>query len=124
MATNANWTVIFEDKKIIKNYAEGASEGVGYVIADNSFWSQSKFSNIWAIQHGTSVTSDEVEYRDETAHSSFADANIGAIEDFTGKWDVAHLAQLQSDWDANNVDGETSEEKISRLGAKPTSYSS
>ena len=30
MATNANWTVVFEDKCIIKNYAEGASEGVAY----------------------------------------------------------------------------------------------
>ena len=25
MATNANWTIIFEDKAIIKNFAEGAS---------------------------------------------------------------------------------------------------
>ena len=32
MATNANWTVVFEDKCIIKNHAEGASGGVGYVI--------------------------------------------------------------------------------------------
>jgi len=135
MATNANWTVIFEDKMIIKNYAEGASKGVGYIISDDSFWAQGKFSNIWAIQHGTSVTSDEVEYRDETAHSSFADANIGAIEDFTGKWDVAHLAQLQSDWDENTLSiedpegsetfrDETESEKIARLGARPTSYSS
>ena len=29
MATNANWTIVFEDKKVIKNYAEGANEGVG-----------------------------------------------------------------------------------------------
>ena len=46
MATNANWTIVFEDKCIIKNHAEGASEGIGYVIDDDSFWSQSKFSNI------------------------------------------------------------------------------
>ena len=121
MATNANWTVIFEDKKIIKQSGDGAGE---YIIDDDTFWGQSKFSNIWAIQHGTSVTLDEVEYRDGTSHSSFADANIGAIGDFTDKWDTAHLVQLQSDWDANNVEGETSEEKISRLGVRPTSYSS
>ena len=36
----------------------------------------------------------------------------------------AHLAQLQSDWDNDNLDGETSAEKIARLGARPTSYSS
>ena len=29
---------------IIKNHAEGASEGIGYVINDDSFWSDSKFS--------------------------------------------------------------------------------
>ena len=40
------------------------------------------------------------------------------------------LVQLQADWDSDNLyneDGtsaETSEEKISRLGARPTSYSS
>ena len=132
MATNANWTVVFEDKVIIKNHAEGASEGIGYPISDDSFWSDSKFSNIWAIQYGNSITSDEVEYRDSTPHSSFADANIGDINQFSSKWDSAHLAKLQSDWDNNNSgtgegDGfvlETEAEKITRLGARPTSYSS
>ena len=124
MATNAKWTVVFEDKCIIKNYAEGASEGIGYVISDDSFWSDSKFSNIWAIQHGNSTTSDEVEYRDSTPHSSFADANIGDISQFSSKWDSVHLAKLQADWDNNNVENETDAEKITRLGARPTSYSS
>jgi hypothetical protein len=134
MATNANWTIVFEDKVVIKNYAEGANEGVGYKIDDDALWSDSKFSNIWAIQHGTSVTSDEVEYRDETPHSSFADANIGDISQFSSKWDSVHLAKLQSDWDNNNGDTidsegnathiETESEKITRLGARPTSYSS
>ena len=134
MATNANWTIVFEDKTVIKNYAEGASEGVAYIISDDSFWGQDKFSNIWAIQYGTSITSDEVEYRDTTPHSSFADANIGDISQFSNKWDSAHLAQLQTDWVNNNGDTyddsgnvthtETEEEKIARLGARPTSYSS
>jgi hypothetical protein len=122
MATNAKWTVVFEDKIIIKNYAEGASKGIGYVINDDSFWSDSKFSNIWAIQHGSSNSSDEVEYRDSTPHSSFADANIGDISQFSSKWDSVHLIELQSGWDNDNVDGETDAEKITRLGARPTSY--
>ena len=122
MATNANWTIVFEDKMIIKQSGDAA--GTGYNISDDSFWSDSKFSNIWAIQHGNSTTSDEVEYRDSTPHSSFADANIGDINQFTNKWDSAHLAQLQSDWDGDNVEGETEAEKITRLGARPTSYSS
>ena len=126
MATNANWTIIFDDKSILKNYNEGAEIGgaVGYKINNDSFWSDSKFSNIWAIQHGNSITSDEVEYRDSTPHSSFADANIGDINQFSSKWDSAHLAKLQSDWDNDSVDGETDAEKITRLGARPTSYSS
>jgi hypothetical protein len=130
MSTNANWTIIFEDKTIIKNYEEGSSEGVGYIISDDSFWSDSKFSNIWAIQYGTLITSDEVEYRDETPHTSFSDANIGNINQFSSKWDSAHLAKLQSDWDNNNeqvedlgtLRDETPDEKLTRLGARPTSY--
>ena len=130
MATNANWTIVFDDKLVIKNYAEGADEGIGYTISDDSFWSDSKFSNIWAVQYGNSITSDEVEYRDSTPHSSFVDANIGDINQFTNKWDSAHLTQLHTNWDNDNVvdeDGnstETEAEKITRLGARPISYSS
>jgi hypothetical protein len=130
MASKGNWTVVFEDKMIIKNYAEGASEGIGYEIDNDAFWNDSKFLNIWAIQYGTSVSTDEVEYRDSTPHSSFVDANIGDISQFSSKWDSAHLAQLQVDWDSDNlvnengVSTETEAEKIARLGARPTSYSS
>jgi len=121
MATNATWTVIFEDKKVIKR--TGSDQG-SYEINDDTFWSQSKYSNIWAIQYGTSVTSDEVEYRDTTPHSSFSDANLGDFQDFIDKWDAAHLAKIQSNWDNDNAEGETEAEKIARLGARPTSYSS
>ena len=122
MATNSNWTVVFDDKLIIKQ--KGDAAGTGYTITDDAFWSQSKFSNIWAIQHGASVSTDEVEYRDNTPHSTYADANLGDFNDFINKWDSAHLSKLQSDWDNNNIEGETSEQKITRLGARPTSYSS
>jgi|TARA_R100000781_G_C4061814_1_gene121283 hypothetical protein len=115
MATNANWTVICEDKKIIKNSGDGA--GTDYVIDDNTFWSQSKFSNIWAIQHGTTPSSDEVEHRDSTPHSAYDEGTLGSFQDFIDKWDAAHLAKLQADWDAD-----TREE--SEKGARPTSYSS
>ena len=127
MATNAKWTVVMDDKMIIKNYDEGASpnNGVSYIIDDNNFWGQAKFSNIWAIQYGTSVASDTVEYRDETPHSTWEDANLGDIQDFITKWDTAHLAQLQADWDADEgPEGETEADKIARLGARPTSYTS
>jgi hypothetical protein len=128
MATNANWTIVFEDKLIIKQSGDGA--GTSYKINDDTFWNQSKFSNIWAIQSGTSNSSDEVEHRDETPHCSYSDANLGNISQFSDKWDTAHLAKLQSDWDNNNAvdeegnSTETEAEKIARLGARPTSYSS
>ena len=32
------------------------------------------------------------------------------------------IEDAQDEWDANNVDGETSAEKIARLGAKPVKY--
>jgi hypothetical protein len=130
MASKGSWTIVFEDKMIIKNYAEGITEGIGYIISDDAFWNDSKFSNIWAIQYGNSIVSDEVEYRDQTSHSSYAEANLGDISQFSNRWDSAHLTQLQSNWDNDNAvdeDGnstETEAEKISRLGARPTSYSS
>ena len=132
MATNANWTIVFDDKCVIKSYAEGASKGVGYVISDDSFWSDSKFSNIWAIQYGTSISTDEVEYKDETQHTTYATANLGDISQFSSRWDSAHLTRLQADWDndnngtgeGDNFVSETEAEKIARLGARPTSYSS
>ena len=122
MATNATWTVVLEDKMIIKQSGDAA--GTSYVISDNDFWGLAKWNNIWAIQYGTSNPSDTVEYRDGTPHSTWEDANLGDFQDFITRWDSAHLAQLQSDWDNDNVDGESESDKIARLGARPTSYSS
>tara|TARA_R100000664_G_scaffold30024_1_gene42263 strand:+ start:461 stop:829 length:369 start_codon:yes stop_codon:yes gene_type:complete len=122
MATNAAWTVVMDDKKVIKQSGDAA--GTAYKINDNDFWGLAKYSNIWAIQYGTSNPSDTVEYRDETSHSTWEDANLGDFQDFINKWDAAHLAQLQADWDADTIEGESEADKISRLGARPTSYTS
>jgi|TARA_R100001509_G_scaffold86275_1_gene49162 hypothetical protein len=125
MATNATWTVIFDDKIIINQSVLNADGfGTAYKIVDNDFWGLAKWNNIWAIQYGTSNPSDTVEYRDSTPHSTWEDANLGDFQDFITKWDTAHLAQLQSDWDDDNVDGESEADKIARLGERPTSYSS
>ena len=128
MATNATWTVVFEDKLVIKQSGDGA--GNGYKIDDNDFWGLAKFSNIWAIQYGTGNVNDQVEYRDETPHSSWDNANLGDFSDFINRWDAAHLSKLQEDWDNDNVvdaegnSTETESDKLARLGARPTSYSS
>ena len=137
MASGGSWTVVFEDKLIIKSSGEfNGSNAQGYPINDDDFWNQSKFSNIWAIQYGTSVPSDAVEYRDETPHSTWEDANLGDFQEFITRWDAAHLVALQGAWDTNHKYGEhvppalppilpeTEEEKIARIGPRPTSYSS
>ena len=89
MATNATWTVVFDDKMIINH-----SEGIGYkILNDDAFWNQSKFSNIWAIQYGTSNSSDEVEHRDGTPHCSYAEADLGDFQEFIDRWNTEHAAQ-------------------------------
>ena len=129
MATNATWTVIFEDKTVIKQSGDGAG---AYTINDDSFWNQAKFSNIWAIQYQTAVATDQVEYRDTTPHSTYDESILGSFDDFITKWDASHLTQLQAEWDNNNATedeagnpiSETEAEKIARIGPRPTSYSS
>ena len=134
MATNAQWTVVFDDKKIINQ-----NLGIAYNIDnDDTFWNDVKWSNIWAIQYkdDNHDYNDTVEYRDETPHATWTNANLGDFRtQFVDKWDSQHLASLQSDWDNNNqqvedtdnlgtLRDETEAEKITRLGARPTSYSS
>ena len=112
-----NWTIIFEDKKVIKNNAEGALEGIGYVVSDDSFWNDSKFSNIWAIQYTADDDTDQVEYRDTTPNSTYDSSALGGIQQFIDKWDAEHLNLLQEEWDSDSRDE-------SEKGPRPTSYSS
>jgi hypothetical protein len=133
MATNAKWTVVFDDRVIIKQ--TGDDEGP-YIINDDSFWNDPKWSNIWAIQYKDDdhEYNDTIEYRDTTPHATWTAANLGSFEDqFISRWEAAHLARLQSDWDNNDgntydengniTHEETQAEKIARLGARPTTYS-
>ena len=135
MATNAKWTVVFEDKIIIKQ--TGSDQG-GYRINDDAFWNDPKWSNIWAIQYKDDdhEYNDTIEYRDETPHATWTAANLGDFStQFISRWEAAHLANLQSDWDNNDgntyddtdemniIHEETEAEKIARLGPRPTSYS-
>ncbi len=119
MATNAQWTVVFDDKLVIKQSGDASGP---YKINDDSFWSDSKWSNIWAIQYKADDHdyNDSVEYRDETPHATWTAADLGDFQtQFIDRWDAAHLANLQSDWDNNNVEGETSQQKIERIGDRP-----
>ena len=135
MATNANWTVVFDDKMIIK---QSGTDAGPYKINNDTFWSDPKWSNIWAIQFKDDNLdyNDTVEYRDETPHASWNLSGLGDFQNqFISKWEAAHLAKLQSDWDnsdgntyddtdeMNIIHKETESEKITRLGPRPTSYS-
>ena len=49
MAAKGKWAIIFDDKKIIKNYDEGADVGIGYkILDDDAFWNDAKLIN----EHG------------------------------------------------------------------------
>ena len=43
MATNAQWTVVFDDKLVIKQTGDAA--GTSYNINDNTFWSQAELGS-------------------------------------------------------------------------------
>ena len=120
---HGNWTVVIDDKKIGKK--TGLEAGTFYEITDDSFWNDSKWSNIWAIQFtDDNQDNDQVEYRDTTPHSSY-DANIlGDFSQFITRWDSAHLVKLQKEWDEYIVDDGTTETKIQTIGSRPTTYSS
>ena len=110
-------------KQLLK---KGTDEG-SYVIDDDAFWNDSKWSNIWAIQYKNDNHdyNDSVEYRDETPHATWNAAGLGDFNSqFISRWDAAHLAKIQSNWDNDNAEDETEAEKIARLGERPTSYSS
>jgi hypothetical protein len=131
------WTIVVDDKRIIKQYGDGI--GIGYEILDNNFWSNLN-SNIFAIQYTGDVNdSDQVEYRDETKHSIFS----GDIKIFSDKWDEQYLLNLQNIWDNNYIyeeiphpkstlenprpnilviKQETIEQKTTRLGPRPSIY--
>ena len=138
MATNSDWTVVFEDR-VILNHSVKTDEGhsIGYKIDDDAFWSNSKWSNIWAIQYkdDNHDYNDTVEHRDDTKHKTWTEANLGDFRSqFVSKWDAAHLESLQLEWDRDiiytyNEDGsvdttESEADQIARKGARPTSYSS
>jgi len=137
MSKHGLWTVIPVDKKIIKKTEDFSPTNPGVVtIDDNSFWSS--YSNINAIQFtDDDVDNDQVEHLDGTPHSSYDADVLGDFRTtFINRFDAQYLADLQSAWDNNNVldvadesaEGgfrqETEAEKITRLGARPTSYTS
>ena len=127
---HGSWTVIFPDNMIIKRTGEfTTSTAKGYECGDTLFWNQQKFSGLHAIQFtDDGLDNDQVEYADDRPNAAYDASVLGDFQQFIDHWDSKHLSVLQEDWDNNNInnDGvaETAEEKIARLGARPTSYTS
>lgn len=126
MAKHGTWTVVFPDKLILKKTEDfSITNPQAEVINDDAFWSQSKFNGIHAIQF-TNDGEDNDQVETSNGNIAYDSATLGSFQQFVDKFDAAHLATLQSNWDNDNPEygTETEEEKIARLGARPTSYTS
>jgi hypothetical protein len=43
MASKGTWSVIFDDKVVVKKTGDMEAEPMGHYIDDDAFWSQAKF---------------------------------------------------------------------------------
>ena len=95
----------------IFNYCVATNTGKGFITHDDSrrFWISGYPRNVW-------VCTDCVESRHWVARNS------GSSKTKTEAQAVVKgvVDDLKDAWDADNVDGESADEKIARLGAKPT----
>lgn len=132
MSKHGTWTVVFGDQMVIKRTGEFDRQTArGYHCGGTDFWFQPKFSNVHAIQFtDDNLDNDQVEFKDHSPNGIYDASLYGDFQQFIDLWDAAHLSALQGQWDNNNiVDAqgiamETEEEKITRLGPRPTTYTS
>lgn len=141
MAKHGLWTVIFEDRQVIKKSEDfSITNPCGHEIDDDAFWNDPKWNNYHAIQFTDDNTdNDQVEFSDGSPNGEYDQATVGDFRtNFITRFDATHLAHLQSVWDEDNIyhittdestgdatsTQETEAEKIARLGPRPTSYTS
>ena len=95
----------------IYNYSVMTNTGNGFITHEDSraFWKAGYPANVW-------VSTDIRESRHWVArHNGVSKTKDQAQALVTAVVDTAKTA-----WDDNNVEGESSAEKITRLGARPT----
>jgi len=95
----------------IFNYCVATNTGKGFITHDDSrkFWRQGYPANVW-------VATDCVESRLWVARNNGTSKTKSEAQTLvTAEVDAAKTA-----WDDNNVEGESSAEKIARIGTKPT----
>ena len=94
----------------IYNYSVMADTGKGFITNEDSkaFWRAGYPANVW-------VATDVRESRHWVARNN----GVSKTKDQAQTLVTAEVDAAKSDWDNNNVDGESSADKIARLGAKP-----
>ena len=95
----------------IFNYCVATNTGKGFITHDDSrkFWISGQPANVWVVTDTFESKLWIARNNGVTKTKSEAQALV------TASVDAAKTA-----WDDNNVEGESSAEKIERLGAKPT----
>ena len=94
----------------IYNYSVMTNTGKGFITNEDSraFWKQGFPANVW-------VATDIRESRHWVARHN----GVSKTKDQAQALVTAAVDALQDAWDADNVEGESAEEKIVRLGVKP-----
>ena len=94
----------------IYNYSVMTNTGKGFITHDDSrrFWIGGYPANVW-------VATDIRESRHWVARHN----GVSKTKDQAQALVTAAFDALQDAWDADNVEGESAEEKIVRLGVKP-----
>jgi hypothetical protein len=94
----------------IYNYSVMTDTGKGFITQEDSraFWRAGYPANVW-------VATDVRESRHWVARNN----GVSKTKDQAQTLVTAAVDALQDTWDDDNVDGESSAEKILRLGPKP-----
>ena len=94
----------------IYNYSVMTNTGKGFITHEDSraFWRQGYPANVW-------VATDVRESRHWVARNN----GVSKTKDQAQTLVTNHVNAAKSAWDDDNVDGESSAEKIERIGAKP-----
>jgi len=115
-------TVIPEDKAIYLDTPNAVNvptifpERRIHTIEDQEFWN-SVDPRIHAIQYHTDGV-QEIEYKNPGENVAITDS--ATVQKYIDKFNsVEQVYQAQLTWDNNNVQGETNEQKIARLGPRP-----
>ena len=95
----------------IYNYSVMTNTGKGFITQEDSraFWIGGYPANVW-------VATDVRESRHWVARNN----GVSKTKDQAQTLVTNQVNEWKTDWDNNNVEGESSAEKIERLGAKPT----